>query len=246
MALGTPPSSAPGWGFADPQLARARLLIAAGDLAAAEAALEAARCGPAAAVQAGFARLRLAADDPYGALAALEGVRPDLSETRVELRLQEALAFTALGRPDAGTSFEAALAAAETTGVRSILLEAHEQLRPLLLDAIRHGTAHRALVGELLDALDDREPVIVLEDANLNLTDRELAVIRFLTSTLSNREIASELLISTNTVKTHVRSIYRKLGVPDRRGAVERARALGLLSQRRPPASARVVETLDV
>ncbi|HEX6026182.1 MAG TPA: LuxR C-terminal-related transcriptional regulator, partial [Solirubrobacter sp.] len=45
---------------------------------------------------------------------------------------------------------------------------------------------------------------------------------------LSNREIANELFVTTNTVKTHLRSIYRKLGVAGRREAVERARALRL------------------
>jgi ATP/maltotriose-dependent transcriptional regulator MalT len=64
------------------------------------------------------------------------------------------------------------------------------------------------------------------------LTSRQLIVLRHLHTALSNQEIAGELMISTNTVKTHVRAIYRKLEVPDRRGAVERARALGLLANR--------------
>ena len=48
--------------------------------------------------------------------------------------------------------------------------------------------------------------------------------------TLSNREIAAELFVTTNTVKTHLRSIYRKLDVARRREAVERARDLRMLS----------------
>lgn len=62
------------------------------------------------------------------------------------------------------------------------------------------------------------------------LTERERAVLRYLASSLAAEEIATELFVSINTVKTHQRGIYRKLGVTGgRRPAVERARQLGLL-----------------
>ena len=61
------------------------------------------------------------------------------------------------------------------------------------------------------------------------LTERETAVLRFLPTTLSQREIGSELFVSPNTVKTHCSAIYRKLDVTDRKAAVQRARSLGLL-----------------
>jgi LuxR family maltose regulon positive regulatory protein len=61
------------------------------------------------------------------------------------------------------------------------------------------------------------------------LTDRELAILRYLPSLLTVRDIAAELSISQNTVKTHLRGIYRKLAVGTRRDAVGRARHLGLL-----------------
>lgn len=56
------------------------------------------------------------------------------------------------------------------------------------------------------------------------LTDRELAVLRFLPSGLSPRDIAAELYVSINTVRTHWRATYRKLGVGDRHAAVQAAR----------------------
>ena len=60
------------------------------------------------------------------------------------------------------------------------------------------------------------------------LTEREQSVLRLLRGSLSNREIGQELYLSGNTIKTHIRSIYRKLGVSSRPDAVERGRQLGL------------------
>ena len=61
------------------------------------------------------------------------------------------------------------------------------------------------------------------------LTERELAVLRLLPSSRSQREVAATLYVSLNTVKTHIRGIYRKLGISTREEAVSRARALRLL-----------------
>jgi len=62
------------------------------------------------------------------------------------------------------------------------------------------------------------------------LSDRELEVLRLLPSQLTNREIGDLLWISTNTVKFHVRNIYRKLEAERRTQAVENARGLGLIA----------------
>ena len=64
-----------------------------------------------------------------------------------------------------------------------------------------------------------------------DLSDRELAVLRLLPGEASLREIASSLYLSLNTVKTHSRSIYRKLDASSREQAVARGRELGLLEQ---------------
>ena len=61
------------------------------------------------------------------------------------------------------------------------------------------------------------------------LTERELAVLTELPTMKSNGEIADDLFVSVNTIKAHLKGIYRKLGVTSRREAVVRARALGLL-----------------
>jgi LuxR family maltose regulon positive regulatory protein len=62
------------------------------------------------------------------------------------------------------------------------------------------------------------------------LTEREQEVLVLLSQRLTNAEIAQRLVISLPTVKSHTAHIYAKLDVGDRRAAVERARALGLLS----------------
>ena len=64
---------------------------------------------------------------------------------------------------------------------------------------------------------------------SVGLTTRERTVLRYLPTRLNNREIASDLYVSMNTLKTHLRSTYRKLGVESRAAAVERASHLRLL-----------------
>jgi LuxR family transcriptional regulator, maltose regulon positive regulatory protein len=68
------------------------------------------------------------------------------------------------------------------------------------------------------------------------LSESEIRVLRYLPTKLSAPEIADELYLSVNTVKTHMRHLYDKLGVHRRHEAVEQARALGLLapSPRKP------------
>jgi LuxR family maltose regulon positive regulatory protein len=62
-----------------------------------------------------------------------------------------------------------------------------------------------------------------------NLSERELAVLRLLPTQLSQREIGASLYVSVNTVKTHMKSIFRKLGVSSREDAVAEGRSLGLI-----------------
>jgi LuxR family transcriptional regulator, maltose regulon positive regulatory protein len=108
-----------------------------------------------------------------------------------------------------------------------VLLRLGSSIRPLLRRAIQDGTAHRSLADELLTALDQGSASDGLAGSPLLelLSGRELAVPRFLPTMLSNAEIASELFVSPNTVKTHLKHVYRKLDVTDRKEAMRRARA---------------------
>jgi LuxR family transcriptional regulator, maltose regulon positive regulatory protein len=78
-------------------------------------------------------------------------------------------------------------------------------------------------MATIQDDLVEREPV------PWPLTQSENRVLRYLPTHLSAREIADELCLSANTVKTHQRHLYQKLGAHSRHDAVQRARAIGLL-----------------
>jgi LuxR family maltose regulon positive regulatory protein len=88
-------------------------------------------------------------------------------------------------------------------------------------------------VADLLSRLEQRirvrQPALVGAASAEPLSDSELAVLRLLSAALSNRQIGEELFISVNTVKTHLKSIYAKLGSSSREQAVGRARELGLI-----------------
>lgn len=187
-----------------------------------------------------LARLRLADGEPAQASAAvtpwLRG--EDLPRAvAVELWATEAVAREALDDPDgACAAVERALALAEPDGFRHQLLAHAPAVRAPLRRAIAAGTAHRSFAGELLDALDcEEERPLPLPEP---LSEREEAVLRCLPTMMSNREIAGELYVSVNTVKTHLKHIYRKLDAADRRAAVRRARELQLLGPGPEPVAA--------
>jgi LuxR family maltose regulon positive regulatory protein len=141
----------------------------------------------------------------------------------VEARLIEAeAALHDDERRAARTAVEAALAvAAETGAIRPLALAG--PLTSELLDAwlARGQSAFAASVAAARAA--------VVADPAVLLSERELAVLALLPSLLSAGEIADEFTVSVNTVKSHIRSIYAKLGVSSRRDAVAAARGRGLL-----------------
>ena len=90
-------------------------------------------------------------------------------------------------------------------------------------------------VGDTLRALTTPDSQLALLDGPNGrvpaepLTVRELTVLRLLRGTLTRREIAQQLCVSANTIKSHVRAVYQKLGVSSRRDAIQRGRELGIL-----------------
>ena len=97
----------------------------------------------------------------------------------------------------------------------------------------RHRTSHAALIAEILSLLAGRTPAPPRAGPRpplKPLSDSELRVLRYLPTNLSGPEIAGELCVSHNTVRTHITHLYGKLGAHTRAEAVARARALGLLA----------------
>jgi LuxR family transcriptional regulator, maltose regulon positive regulatory protein len=186
--------------------------------------------------------ISMAEGDPATALDALGGVldvTPPVvpTFTLVETHLLAGIAHLALGDRDAAAaSAEAALAAAEPD--RLVFPFAMTRAAELLDALPRHETAHAALLADIVDLLRgepapsaDREARSQPEE----LSPSELRVLRHLPTNLTRPEIARELYVSINTVNTHLRNIYSKLGARDRSSAVQRARELRLLSTRRSP-----------
>jgi LuxR family maltose regulon positive regulatory protein len=92
-------------------------------------------------------------------------------------------------------------------------------------------TSHAALVADILDAIHGGAPGHATAPAPAEqLSPSELRVLRYLPTNLTRPEIAGELSISLNTVSTHIRRIYAKLGATDRSSAVQRGRELRLLA----------------
>ena len=182
-----------------------------------------------------FAGPRLAQHDRQAATAALAPLLDVPRAQRVWVVaafLLGAITGDALGDPDAvGRAVERALDLAEAG---KMLFPFLVQLAPGLLDhQARHRAAPAALISEAVDLLarvGRPAPPGGLTRPCEPLTEGETRVLRYLPSNLSAREIADELYLSMNTVKTHQRHLYRKLEARTRTQAVERARALGLLA----------------
>jgi len=184
-----------------------------------------------------YAVICLAEGDPASALGAvqdvLDGAAPVIGYvTVVEAQLLAGLAYRELGdQRAANQAAERALALAEPD--RLVLPFAAPGSRELLEALPRHDTAHAALLTDILDVLHgsgmaarDQSSLPLAEE----LSPSELRVLRYLPTNLSRPEIAGQLSISLNTVNTHLRRIYAKLGADGRSAAVRRARQLRLLS----------------
>jgi LuxR family maltose regulon positive regulatory protein len=228
--------------------ARAKLLAAAGQEEAAAAALGPGdgRRPPVETVVA--ARLQLAGGDPAGAMAAVApllragaGEPPPELPLVIEAWLVDAVANLELADHVAAVrSLRRALDLAAPEGYRRPFVEGGTPVRVLLADHLHWDSTHQLLVGSLLERLRAVAPPdgpagwpparrLAGPALVVPLSEREQVVLRYLSSRLSAGEIADELYVSLNTVKTHIKSIYRKLDTNRRWDAVKRARQLQLL-----------------
>lgn len=148
-------------------------------------------------------------------------------------------------RPAAAVEYELAWAWLESASGHSMASRTH--LTRALDLAEKEGLAYPILAAgpavlRLLNALPDPQTPFrrrILRSTNVRtareselakpLTSRERELLQYLPTHMNNVDIAAKCYISVNTVKTHMAHLYRKLGVSDRRAAVETARELGLL-----------------
>lgn len=189
-----------------------------------------------------FARLYLAQNDGQATLEQLAGWRADARaqgrlRSEIEILSLQALAHFAQGElAQAEQAMTRALIMAQPRGFCRIFLDEGEQMAALL-QAVIPRLARRSLAAYAASLLRAFAPVpstspaapaapaLLFEPLSL----QEQRVLRLLVAGLSNPEIARELVVSRNTVKTHVKNIYRKLNVTKREEAGEAARELNLL-----------------
>jgi LuxR family maltose regulon positive regulatory protein len=201
------------------------------------------------------AALRLAQGDPRAASAQLAPVRDGSAPMVRRSWLVNALLLEAIAQDElgdlaaAGRGLESVFGAAEP---EQILLPFLAYPAPGLLERHARGCArHASLIAEILSLLPAERggpagrPGEYREMASRHergvpgaspprlidpLSQSEVRVLRYLPTHLSRQEIANELHVSANTVKTHMRHLYAKLGTHRRAEAVKRARVLGLLA----------------
>jgi LuxR family maltose regulon positive regulatory protein len=155
-----------------------------------------------------------------------------LPHTLVEAWLLETtLALAAGERPTARRALQSALAHAQPLDALRPFTHAGPGVRELLVHQLGSFGPTDTLAQQALTASTGSAGG---HDRHTTLSERELTVLELLPTMLSLDEIATDLTVSINTVKSHVRSIYTKLGVTSRRTAVLTAHENGLLTTTHP------------
>jgi LuxR family transcriptional regulator, maltose regulon positive regulatory protein len=178
-----------------------------------------------------LARLLVAEGDADEALGLLDRVLDVAQQARrdgsvIEARMVRALARHANGDADAAAAdLAAALAGGVPAGYCRLFLDEGPPMMELLARVPAPGARPHA--ERLLAAA--RKPPVSAPASDEGLSERELEVLRLLATELSGPEIAGQLFVSVNTLRTHTKHIFTKLDVNTRRAAVRRAVELGLV-----------------
>jgi LuxR family maltose regulon positive regulatory protein len=179
----------------------------------------------------------LGARHPADAVALLRRLRAAAEAGGRTGTVIEILVVLALAHREAGdgaaarASLARALTLAEPEGYVRVFTGEGEPMAALLADLTRRQPSLRRLTAALSSPADRAPRPARRDDLVEPLSDRELDVMRLLAGDLDGPSIARQLVVSLNTVRTHTKHIYAKLGVTNRRAAVRRAHQLNLLSR---------------
>jgi len=184
-----------------------------------------------------LARLRLAEGRNDDALWVLDRALPlaeqaDRSSLIIEMEIVRGLVYFTKGQPAlAFPAIERALRLAQPEGYMRVFLDEGPAMQALLqaFRPILKGAMLIDYIDRLLTAFSPEAAKVQVTGLPEGLSARELEVLRLLPSDLSVTEIAEKLVISVHTVRSHVKSIYARLGVHSRYAAVARARELRIL-----------------
>ena len=153
----------------------------------------------------------------------------------IEIRIMQALAFQVQGDiPGALVPLERALTLAGPEGYVRIFVDEGPTMAALLREAAKQDIAPdyvrqlQAAFGKADSPRGGGNRMLVTQPLIEPLSERELEVLRLLRTELDGPEIARELQVSLNTMRTHTKNIYNKLGVNTRRAAIRRAQELDL------------------
>jgi LuxR family maltose regulon positive regulatory protein len=176
----------------------------------------------------------LAAGSPEQAAQALSSAPAEGATIRsdLELRLLRASIAISQSSPQAPALVRQALAVAERHGYSQTVVDTAPQLvEHVIADSHLYPRTRQltALITAGLEARKRAAPAPRLGKLLDPLTTAEIRVLEKLPQRLTYTEIAAELHLSLNTVKTHLRHAYMKLGVASRSSAVKRATSLGIL-----------------
>jgi len=181
-------------------------------------------------------RLLLAEADFAGALTAIGPCLDDKAAAvtpQIKIAALVTAAIASRRQGDAGTAADQlgrALALAEPDQAYRVFLDAGQALRSAITVLIPPTSRSASFAVRILERFDTQLHRARAAPRQAEaLTQSEVAVLRFLPSQMTNQEIAEALFLSINTVKTHLRSVYRKLDVTSRRQAIARGRQLELL-----------------
>ena len=185
------------------------------------------------------ARVALAQGDPSAALAILEPLRQQMeakgwADELLEVMVLQTIALRAHGEKDkAAKLLVEALTLAEPGGFIRLFVDEGVPMAELLSIAAAQGIRPdyvNKLLAAFTQSVAAQKSAVIHQKSDMNepLSERELEVLKLLRTELSGPEIASQLIVSLNTLRTHTKNIFNKLGVNNRRSAVRRAEELDL------------------